>query len=124
MSLVALNSRISAVGLLIPSLILQVAASVANALSYLHILCTVLTVCFFLLIAEHNGMTNGVTHGASESSAGKGSRQVKGTSLIMKQFHALLVKRFQHAIRSKKDFLAQVQGCSSSGWFDGSHIKC
>ncbi|XP_075953776.1 retinal-specific phospholipid-transporting ATPase ABCA4-like isoform X3 [Anarhichas minor] len=59
---------------------------------------------------EHNGVmrTNGITHGASDSSAGKGSRQVKGSTLILKQFHALLVKRFHHAIRSQKDFLAQI----------------
>uniref|UniRef100_A0A671YC67 P-type phospholipid transporter n=1 Tax=Sparus aurata TaxID=8175 RepID=A0A671YC67_SPAAU len=59
---------------------------------------------------RHNGVmeTNGVTHGASDSSAGKGSRQVKGATLILKQFHALLVKRFHHAIRSQKDFMAQI----------------
>ncbi|XP_068594222.1 retinal-specific phospholipid-transporting ATPase ABCA4-like [Cebidichthys violaceus] len=59
---------------------------------------------------EHNGVkqSNGITHGASDSSAGKGSRQVKGSTLILKQFHALLVKRFHHAIRSQKDFLAQI----------------
>ncbi|XP_031720819.1 retinal-specific phospholipid-transporting ATPase ABCA4-like isoform X1 [Anarrhichthys ocellatus] len=59
---------------------------------------------------EHNGVmrTNGITHGASDSSAGKGSRQVKGCTLILKQFHALLVKRFHHSIRSQKDFLAQI----------------
>ncbi|XP_039671640.1 retinal-specific phospholipid-transporting ATPase ABCA4-like [Perca fluviatilis] len=59
---------------------------------------------------EHNGVmqNNGITHGASDNSAGKGSRQVKGASLTLKQFHALLVKRFHHAIRSQKDFLAQI----------------
>uniref|UniRef100_A0AAQ5ZUX9 ABC transporter domain-containing protein n=1 Tax=Amphiprion ocellaris TaxID=80972 RepID=A0AAQ5ZUX9_AMPOC len=56
--------------------------------------------------AEHNGV-NGTNH-ASDSSAGKGSRQVKGATLILKQFHALLVKRFHHATRSQKDFLAQI----------------
>ncbi|XP_036941074.1 retinal-specific phospholipid-transporting ATPase ABCA4-like [Acanthopagrus latus] len=58
----------------------------------------------------HNGVTetNGVSHGASDSNAGKGSRQVKGATLILKQFHALLVKRFHHAIRSQKDFMAQI----------------
>ncbi|XP_039999718.1 retinal-specific phospholipid-transporting ATPase ABCA4-like [Xiphias gladius] len=56
---------------------------------------------------EHNGV-NGTTHGASDSGAGKGSVQVKGATLILKQFHALLVKRFHHATRSKKDFLAQI----------------
>ena len=70
----------------------------------------------FLLIAEQNGgmHSNGITHGASDSSAGKGSMQVKGSCLVLKQFHALLVKRFHHAIRSTKDFLAQVhspEGC-------------
>ena len=69
----------------------------------------------FSLIAGHNGVTetNGVSHGASDSNAGKGSRQVKGATLILKQFHALLVKRFHHAIRSQKDFMAQVQFTSS-----------
>ncbi|KAG7526745.1 retinal-specific ATP-binding cassette transporter-like isoform X1 [Solea senegalensis] len=52
---------------------------------------------------EHNGV-----NGASDSSAGKGSVQVKGGALVLKQFHALLVKRFHHATRSKKDFLAQI----------------
>uniref|UniRef100_A0A3B4ZGQ4 P-type phospholipid transporter n=1 Tax=Stegastes partitus TaxID=144197 RepID=A0A3B4ZGQ4_9TELE len=56
--------------------------------------------------AEHNGV-NGTNH-ASDSSAGKGSRQVKGSTLVLKQFHALLVKRFHHATRSQKDFLAQI----------------
>ncbi|XP_077412566.1 retinal-specific phospholipid-transporting ATPase ABCA4 isoform X3 [Vanacampus margaritifer] len=45
---------------------------------------------------------------ASDCSAGKGSRQVKGAQLILKQFHALLVKRFHHATRSRKDFVAQI----------------
>ncbi|XP_056149332.1 retinal-specific phospholipid-transporting ATPase ABCA4 [Lampris incognitus] len=51
---------------------------------------------------------NGDTCDAPDSSAGRGSRQVKGGALVMKQFLALLVKRFQHATRSKKDFLAQI----------------
>uniref|UniRef100_A0A674BXB8 P-type phospholipid transporter n=1 Tax=Salmo trutta TaxID=8032 RepID=A0A674BXB8_SALTR len=33
---------------------------------------------------------------------------VKGGNLVMKQFLALLVKRFHHATRSYKDFLAQI----------------
>lgn len=57
---------------------------------------------------EHNGVIP-TGHGASDSSAGKGSRQVKGAMLTLKQFHALLVKRFHHATRSQKDFLAQVR---------------
>lgn len=65
-----------------------------------------------MLTTEHNGM-NGTAHDASDSSAGKGSRQVKGASLILKQFHALIVKRFHHATRSQKDFLAQVLGYSN-----------
>uniref|UniRef100_A0A7N8X278 ATP-binding cassette, sub-family A (ABC1), member 4b n=1 Tax=Mastacembelus armatus TaxID=205130 RepID=A0A7N8X278_9TELE len=76
----------------------------------IDILNIVLTVCFFfffLLTTEHNGM-NGTTHGASDNSAGKASRQVKGAVLILKQFHALVVKRFHHATRSQKDFLAQI----------------
>ncbi|XP_049603565.1 retinal-specific phospholipid-transporting ATPase ABCA4 isoform X1 [Syngnathus scovelli] len=52
---------------------------------------------------------NSVTlQAASDCSAGKGSRQVKGAWLILKQFHALLVKRFHHATRSRKDFVAQI----------------
>ncbi|KAM9790018.1 retinal-specific phospholipid-transporting ATPase ABCA4-like [Neosynchiropus ocellatus] len=54
---------------------------------------------------EHNGVA---ATGESDSSAGRGSRQVKGASLVLKQFLALLVKRFHHATRSHKDFLAQV----------------
>uniref|UniRef100_A0A3P8P777 P-type phospholipid transporter n=1 Tax=Astatotilapia calliptera TaxID=8154 RepID=A0A3P8P777_ASTCA len=50
--------------------------------------------------------TTDILHGLF--SAGKGSRQVKGGFLILKQFHALLVKRFHHATRSQKDFLAQI----------------
>lgn len=34
---------------------------------------------------------------------------MKGAPLVLKQFHALLVKRFHHATRSSKDFLAQVR---------------
>uniref|UniRef100_H3DBM3 P-type phospholipid transporter n=1 Tax=Tetraodon nigroviridis TaxID=99883 RepID=H3DBM3_TETNG len=33
---------------------------------------------------------------------------VKGARLILKQFLALLVKRFHHAVRSQKDFVAQI----------------
>ncbi|XP_075689302.1 retinal-specific phospholipid-transporting ATPase ABCA4 isoform X2 [Rhinoderma darwinii] len=39
---------------------------------------------------------------------GKGSRQIKGSDLLHQQFKALLIKRFQHATRSHKDFLAQI----------------
>ncbi|XP_067108458.1 retinal-specific phospholipid-transporting ATPase ABCA4 isoform X1 [Osmerus mordax] len=56
-------------------------------------------------LAQTNGGSN---QGNSDSNAGRGSRQVKGASLVMKQFHALLVKRVHHAMRSYKDFLAQI----------------
>uniref|UniRef100_A0A669ETI5 P-type phospholipid transporter n=1 Tax=Oreochromis niloticus TaxID=8128 RepID=A0A669ETI5_ORENI len=69
-----------------------------------HMVLVLLTV--FLLNTEHNGVNP--TNQSSDSSAGKGSRQVKGGFLILKQFHALLVKRFHHATRSQKDFLAQI----------------
>ncbi|XP_061834850.1 retinal-specific phospholipid-transporting ATPase ABCA4 [Nerophis lumbriciformis] len=49
-----------------------------------------------------------VIHTVSDCSDGKGSTQVKGPTLILKQFHALLVKRFHHATRSRKDFVAQI----------------
>ena len=79
------------------------------------------TLCAFPLTAEHGAevQSNGITHRASDSSAGKGSHQVKGFPLILKQFHALLVKRFHHAIRSQKDFMAQVLK-RSEGWTDDS----
>ncbi|TSK13580.1 Retinal-specific ATP-binding cassette transporter [Bagarius yarrelli] len=48
------------------------------------------------------------TGGDSDCRAGRASRQVKGFNLVMMQFHAILVKRFHHATRSSKDFLAQV----------------
>ncbi|XP_035980943.1 retinal-specific phospholipid-transporting ATPase ABCA4 isoform X2 [Fundulus heteroclitus] len=43
-----------------------------------------------------------------EGSAGKGSYQVRGLCLIIKQFFALLIKRWHHATRSYKDFIAQI----------------
>ncbi|XP_066547830.1 retinal-specific phospholipid-transporting ATPase ABCA4 isoform X2 [Amia ocellicauda] len=43
-----------------------------------------------------------------DGNEGKGSRQIKGVSLVLKQFFALMVKRFHHATRSHKDFLAQI----------------
>ncbi|XP_071216858.1 retinal-specific phospholipid-transporting ATPase ABCA4-like isoform X1 [Salvelinus alpinus] len=59
---------------------------------------------------EANGLkqANGGGNHDDDSSAGKGSSQVKGANLVMKQFLALLVKRFHHATRSYKDFLAQI----------------
>lgn len=65
---------------------------------------SMLSNCFFVFIIENNGV-NGI---ASDNRAGKGSRQVKGAALFLKHFYALLVKRFHHATRSRKDFLAQV----------------
>ncbi|KAJ3594748.1 hypothetical protein NHX12_004055 [Muraenolepis orangiensis] len=60
--------------------------------------------------AKANGeaQATGGSRGPSDSSEGRGSHQVKGCRLVLKQFHALLVKRFHHAVRCKKDFLAQV----------------
>ncbi|KAG9351082.1 hypothetical protein JZ751_024972, partial [Albula glossodonta] len=44
----------------------------------------------------------------SDGRDGKGSWQVRGLRLVMKQFFALLIKRLHHAMRSHKDFLAQI----------------
>uniref|UniRef100_A0A8C9R6I7 ATP binding cassette subfamily A member 4 n=1 Tax=Scleropages formosus TaxID=113540 RepID=A0A8C9R6I7_SCLFO len=65
----------------------------------------------FFLKLEANGVpqANGQENtGEPVSGDGKGSRQVKGASLVVKQFFALLVKRFHHSTRSYKDFLAQI----------------
>uniref|UniRef100_A0A8C3DUT2 P-type phospholipid transporter n=1 Tax=Corvus moneduloides TaxID=1196302 RepID=A0A8C3DUT2_CORMO len=43
-----------------------------------------------------------------DQNEGKGSRQYKGFQLVHQQIKALLIKRFHHASRSHKDFLAQV----------------
>uniref|UniRef100_A0A671S297 ABC transporter domain-containing protein n=1 Tax=Sinocyclocheilus anshuiensis TaxID=1608454 RepID=A0A671S297_9TELE len=56
----------------------------------------------------HYANANGVNPLESDNSAGRASRQVKGFSLVLKQFHALVVKRFHHAARSHTDFLAQI----------------
>ncbi|XP_052398366.1 retinal-specific phospholipid-transporting ATPase ABCA4-like [Carassius gibelio] len=53
-----------------------------------------------------NGHSNS---GNSPSRNGRGSYQVKGIFLVLKQFFALLIKRFHHTTRSGKDFLAQVR---------------
>ncbi|KAI1236667.1 hypothetical protein IHE44_0014920 [Lamprotornis superbus] len=45
---------------------------------------------------------------AGDQNEGKGSRQYKGFQLVHQQIKALLIKRFHHASRSHKDFLAQV----------------
>ncbi|XP_016395780.1 LOW QUALITY PROTEIN: retinal-specific ATP-binding cassette transporter-like [Sinocyclocheilus rhinocerous] len=52
-----------------------------------------------------NGQSNS---GGSTSRDGRGSYQVKGIFLVLKQFFALLIKRFHHTTRSGKDFLAQI----------------
>uniref|UniRef100_A0A672SEM8 Retinal-specific ATP-binding cassette transporter-like n=1 Tax=Sinocyclocheilus grahami TaxID=75366 RepID=A0A672SEM8_SINGR len=52
-----------------------------------------------------NGQSNS---GGSTSRDGRGSYQVKGIFLVLKQFFALLIKRFHHTTRSSKDFLAQI----------------
>lgn len=46
--------------------------------------------------------------GVEDAAAGRGSYQVKGLCLSLKQFFALLVKRLHHTTRSYKDFFAQV----------------
>ncbi|XP_027550074.1 retinal-specific ATP-binding cassette transporter isoform X3 [Neopelma chrysocephalum] len=45
---------------------------------------------------------------AGDQNEGKGSRQYKGFQLVHQQIKALLIKRFQRASRSHRDFLAQV----------------
>uniref|UniRef100_A0A8C4UM45 ATP binding cassette subfamily A member 4 n=1 Tax=Falco tinnunculus TaxID=100819 RepID=A0A8C4UM45_FALTI len=45
---------------------------------------------------------------AGDQNEGKGSRQYKGFQLVHQQIKALLIKRFHHASRSHKDFLAQT----------------
>ncbi|XP_068022332.1 retinal-specific phospholipid-transporting ATPase ABCA4 isoform X2 [Melanerpes formicivorus] len=45
---------------------------------------------------------------AGDQNEGKGSRQYKGFELVHQQIKALLIKRFHHASRSHKDFLAQI----------------
>lgn len=105
--------QFSFLGLLIPTLYLPP----ANAMTCIIPIVQNFTVlCVFSLIIDHTALeTNVIPPGGSDSCAGKGSRQVKGPTLMLKQFHALLVKRFHHAVRSQKDFVAQVQRCSDGG---------
>uniref|UniRef100_A0A8C5FXE8 ATP-binding cassette, sub-family A (ABC1), member 4b n=1 Tax=Gadus morhua TaxID=8049 RepID=A0A8C5FXE8_GADMO len=74
--------------------------------------CILTPLCFtfnlLLRLEPFDAQDNGGSCGPSDSNEGRGSRQVKGCRLVLKQFHALLVKRFHHAVRCKKDFLAQV----------------
>lgn len=53
---------------------------------------------------------------AGDQNGGKGSQQYKGFQLVHQQIKALLIKRFHHASRSHKDFLAQVQTCFCCSW--------
>uniref|UniRef100_A0A3Q2ZB20 ATP-binding cassette, sub-family A (ABC1), member 4a n=1 Tax=Kryptolebias marmoratus TaxID=37003 RepID=A0A3Q2ZB20_KRYMA len=46
--------------------------------------------------------------GVSDTSLEEGSYQVRGPFLTVKQFFALLIKRWHHASRSCKDFIAQI----------------
>ncbi|CAH2311465.1 retinal-specific ATP-binding cassette transporter [Pelobates cultripes] len=56
--------------------------------------------------AQHDGNTKQCP--ATSAADGRGSRQIKGNDLMYQQFKALLIKRFHHATRSQKDFLAQI----------------
>lgn len=55
--------------------------------------------------AQNNG--HGLCHNM-DGGAGRGSYQVRGLRLTVKQFFALLIKRLHHTTRSYKDFFAQV----------------
>ncbi|KAK2858624.1 hypothetical protein Q5P01_003244 [Channa striata] len=62
-------------------------------------------------ITETDGalQTNGqVPCDVQEGAAGRGSYQVRGLRLTIKQFFALLIKRLHHTTRSYKDFFAQI----------------
>lgn len=73
--------------------------------------CANQTVQLELYIPETDGALHSNGQGpcdVPEGSAGRGSYQVRGLCLIIKQFFALLIKRLHHATRSYKDFFAQV----------------
>uniref|UniRef100_A0A8C3DUL0 P-type phospholipid transporter n=1 Tax=Corvus moneduloides TaxID=1196302 RepID=A0A8C3DUL0_CORMO len=53
-------------------------------------------------------VTDRLKYLTGDQNEGKGSRQYKGFQLVHQQIKALLIKRFHHASRSHKDFLAQV----------------
>uniref|UniRef100_A0A8C1YWS8 P-type phospholipid transporter n=1 Tax=Cyprinus carpio TaxID=7962 RepID=A0A8C1YWS8_CYPCA len=87
-------------------------------LFYFVLFCFVLF-CFVLFLNIEEGddtqntdrlvYANGQTNSASSTSKdGRGSHQVKGIFLVLKQFFALVIKRFHHTTRSGKDFLAQI----------------
>ncbi|XP_063284424.1 retinal-specific phospholipid-transporting ATPase ABCA4 isoform X2 [Pelobates fuscus] len=56
--------------------------------------------------AQHDGNTKQCP--VPSAADGRGSRQIKGNDLMHQQFKALMIKRFHHATRSQKDFLAQI----------------
>ncbi|XP_030623464.1 retinal-specific phospholipid-transporting ATPase ABCA4a [Chanos chanos] len=59
--------------------------------------------------ADRSTYANGQMNSASSASVvGRGSRQVRGVFLTLKQFFALLIKRCHHSTRSSKDFVAQI----------------
>ncbi|XP_009076194.1 PREDICTED: retinal-specific ATP-binding cassette transporter, partial [Acanthisitta chloris] len=59
-------------------------------------------------LLKANGTSRMPVSRAGDLNEGKGSRQYKGFQLVHQQIKALLIKRFHHASRSHKDFLAQV----------------
>lgn len=64
-----------------------------------------------LYLAESDGTVQNNGHGLcnnTDGGAGRGSYQVRGLHLTLKQFFALLIKRLHHTTRSYKDFFAQV----------------
>lgn len=60
------------------------------------------------LVADSDGALVQGLCGVEDANAGRGSYQVKGLCLSLKQFFALLIKRLHHTTRSYKDFFAQV----------------
>uniref|UniRef100_A0A4W3GXS0 ATP-binding cassette sub-family A member 1-like n=1 Tax=Callorhinchus milii TaxID=7868 RepID=A0A4W3GXS0_CALMI len=71
----------------------------------------------FLKVAEDTGVDTlmpGMKYGknletdASEGLTGRGSYTIDGKKLMCRQFFALFIKRFHHARRSQRGFLAQV----------------
>uniref|UniRef100_A0A8C1RXW4 ATP-binding cassette, sub-family A (ABC1), member 4a n=1 Tax=Cyprinus carpio TaxID=7962 RepID=A0A8C1RXW4_CYPCA len=68
-----------------------------------------LTVLILCADTDRSVYANGQSNSENTTSRdGRGSYQVKGIFLVLKQFFALLIKRFHHTTRSGKDFLAQI----------------
>uniref|UniRef100_A0A8C1B8P0 P-type phospholipid transporter n=1 Tax=Cyprinus carpio carpio TaxID=630221 RepID=A0A8C1B8P0_CYPCA len=68
-----------------------------------------LTVLILCADTDRSVYANGQSNSENLTSRdGRGSYQVKGIFLVLKQFFALLIKRFHHTTRSGKDFLAQI----------------